>query len=368
MRAVERPLVIDADGHVVESDAELFAYLPAPYAGREDLLSMPFFPSLDGWHRAARRVADGRPHVLPRPSASDWLAYLDESRIGAAVLFPTAGLGFGLVADPDWAVALARAYNDWLHDRFLRHDPRRLKGVALLPLQRIPEAMRELERGVRELGMVGAVLPAVGIREAFGDERFWPLYEAAQRLDIVLAVHSAPAQGLGLDRLRRLIEVRTLTHPFGQFVQLTSMVFGGVFDAFPKLRVAYCEAGAGWVPYLMERLDNEYRNRRPQAPALAVAPSEHLRSGRIFFHTELGEAGLAWALGRVRDDVFFCASDFPHEPKEEFPAAIEELLERQDLSEEAKRNILWRTPLRMYALDERTLAAGVAQVGRPGSA
>ena len=357
----ERPLVIDADGHVVESDVELLQYLPPPYAGREDLLRMPFFPTLDGWHRPARRVADGRAHVLPRPDIADWRAYLDEARIGATVLFPTAGLAFGLVADPEWAVALARAYNDWLHDRFLRHDPRQVKGVALLPLQSVPHAVRELERAVRDLGMVGAVLPAVGLPEAFGDAKFWPLYEAAQRLDVVLAVHSAPAQGLGLDRLRRLIEVRSLTHPVGQFVQMTSMIFGGVYDTFPKLRVAYCEAGSGWVPYLSERLDNEYRNRRPQAPALAVPPSEHIRSGRIFFHTELGETGLAWALQRVRDDVFFCASDFPHEPKEEFPEAIEELLERDDVSATAKRNVLWDTPLRMYGLDADAIVAASAR-------
>ncbi len=355
MRRVQRPLVIDADGHVIESDADLFPYLPAPFAGCADLLTMSFFPSLDGWHRPARRVADRRKHVMPRPDVDEWRAYLDEAHIGASVLFPTAGLGFGLVADPDWAVALARAYNDWLHDRFLRHDPARLKGVALLPLQNVPFAVRELERAVRDLGMVGAVLPAVGIPEPFGDAKFWPLYEAAQRLDVVLAVHSAPAQGLGLDRLRRLIEVRSLTHPVGQFVQVTSMIFGGVYDAFPKLRVAYCEAGSGWVPYLAERLDGEYRNRRPQAPGLNVPPSEHLRSGRIFFHTELGEAGLAWAVQRIRDDVFFCASDFPHEPKDEFPEAVAELLERDDLSDDAKRNVLWRTPLRMYGLKEQAL-------------
>lgn len=354
----ERPLVIDADGHVVESDAELLAYLPPPFRGKDDLLRMPFFPSLDGWHRPARRIADGRRHVLPRPTVEDWRAYLEEARIGVAVLFPTAGLGFGLVADPEWATALARGYNDWLHDRFLRHDAARLRGVALLPLQDVPAAVRELERAVMELGMVGAVLPAVGLSEAFGNERFWPVFEAAQRLDVVLAVHSAPAQGLGLDRLRKLIEARALTHPFGQFVQVASMVFSGVFDAFPRLRVAFCEAGSGWVPYLMERLDNEYRNRAPQAPALKVSPSEHLASGRLYFHTELGEAGLAWAVQRVRDDVFFCASDFPHEPKEEFPEGVEHLLARDDLSERAKRNILWETPLRMYGLREAAVPLG----------
>ena len=351
------PRCIDADGHVVESDADILPFLPPPFRGRDDLLGFPFFPTLDGWHRAARRVADGKQHILPRPTVDDWLAYLDEANTAATVLFPTAGLAFGLVADPDWAAGLARGYNDWLYDRFLRHDRRRLKGVALLPLQDVPRAVEELERAVKKLGMVGGVLPAAGLPEAFGDPKFWPLYEAAQELDVVLAVHSASAQGLGLDRLRKLIEVRALTHPFGQFVQLTSMIFGGVYDAFPRLRVAYCEAGSGWVPYFMERLDNEYRNRRPQAPALKLPPSEHIRGGRIFFHTELGEAGLAWAIQQTREDIFFCASDFPHEPKDEFPEALEELAERSDLSDSAKRKIVWDNPIRMYALNAAELAA-----------
>jgi uncharacterized protein len=352
------PAAIDADGHVVESDTELLAYLPEPYRGRDDLLSMPFFPSLDGFHRPARRLKDGRDHVLPRPTAEDWTAYLDEANIAVSVLFPTAGLGFGLISDPEWAAALARGYNDWLADRFLRHD-RRLKGMALLPLQSVPDAVAELERAVAdEPGFVGGVLPAAGLPEAFGDQRYWPVYEAAQALDVPLAVHSAPAQGLGLDRLRKLIEVRSLTHPFGQYVQITSMLFNGVFDAFPRLRVAYCEAGAGWVPYLMERLDNEFRNRRPQAPALTVTPSEHIRGGRLFFHAELAERGLAWAVQETRDDIFFCASDYPHEPKDEFPEGLAALEARTDLTPEAKRNLVWNTPLRLYGLDEAMVLAG----------
>jgi predicted TIM-barrel fold metal-dependent hydrolase len=356
----QQPLVIDADGHIVESDAEILHYLPEPFRGRDDLLGMPFFPSLDGYHRGARRVADGKAHVLPRPDAKEWIEYLDEVNIAVSVLFPTAGLGFGLVADADWAVALAHGYNAWLHDRFLRHDPR-LKGMALLPMQHVPAAVKELRRAVTELGMLGGVLPAAGLPEAFGDESFWPVYEAAQELNVPLAVHSAPAQGLGLDRLRKLIEVRSLTHPIGQFVQIASMLFSGVYDAFPRLRVAYCEAGAGWVPYLMERLDNEYRNRRPQAPALKVKPSEHITSGRIFFHTELSEVGLGWAVQRTRDDIYFCASDFPHEPKDEFPEGIEELLERKDLSEEAKRKVLWDSSVRLYNLDEAELRSPSAR-------
>jgi predicted TIM-barrel fold metal-dependent hydrolase len=361
MTANQRP-VIDADGHVYENDRELFEYLPPPFRGHTRLFSAPFFPTLDGFHRAARKAADGvRVSSLEIPTAEDWLSFLDEANIALTVLFPTAGLGFGLITDPEWASGLARAYNNWLHDRFLKYNPTRVKGIALIPLQDPPRAATELRHAVADLGMVGGVLPAAGLYEAFGHRSFLPVYEAAQELDCVLAVHGAPSYGLGLDRLHRLIERRTLTHPFSQMQQMTSMMFGGVFDAFPRLRVAFCEAGSGWVPYLRERLDLEYRGRQPQAPDLKVPPSEHFKSGRMFIHTELGEEGLANAIRVLGEDLFFCASDYPHEPKEEFPEALEEFAERRDIPESAKRKIVWDNPIRMYNLDEAQLKAAAAK-------
>src|SRR5437867_3863198 len=276
--------VIDADGHVFESDQAIFPYLPPPFRGQEILFATPFFPALDGYHRQARRVLDGRASVIDNPNVEDWLAYLDEAEIALSVLFPTAGLAFGLVSDPDWAAGLARGYNDWLYDQFLRSAPRRLKGMALIPLQDPARAVKELRRAVGEQGFVGAVLPAAGLYESLGHRMYWPIYEAAQALDCVLAVHGAPSYGLGLETLHRLIEIRTLTHGFSQMLEMTSLMFEGVFDAFPDLRFAFCEAGVGWVPYLMERLDLEFGNRSGQAPDLKRMPSEHLKSGRIFFH------------------------------------------------------------------------------------
>src|SRR5581483_5749200 len=172
--AVDQRPVIDADGHVRESDRELIEYLPEPYRNHPALPGASFFPTLDGFHRPASKVADGRGRAVLNPSGDDWLAFLDQTNIAASVLFPTGGLGFGLIADPVWATALARGYNDWLHDRYLRLAPRRLKGMALIPLQDPPAAAAELRRAVGELGFVGAILPACGLYEAFGHRSFWP--------------------------------------------------------------------------------------------------------------------------------------------------------------------------------------------------
>jgi len=143
-------------------------------------------------------------------------------------------------------------------------------------------------------------------------------------------------------------------------IQLTSMMFSGVFDAFPGLRVAYCEAGSGWVPFMADRLDMEFANRRAQAPDLKCLPSEHLAGGRIFIHSELDEGGLAAAVEIVgRSDIFFSASDWPHEMKHEYPEKIEAFMVRGDLPAGSQRQILWNAPLRMYAMDESQLATPV---------
>jgi predicted TIM-barrel fold metal-dependent hydrolase len=155
---------IDADGHIVEGDAELLQFLPAPFKGREDLLAFPFFPTLDGFHRQARRVADGKGRYIAKGSLKEWQEFLDEDQIAWSVLYPTAGLTFGLVRDKEWACAVAAGYNDYLYETFTKPE-KRLKGMALIPLQSIPDAVKELKRAVSELGFVGAVLPAVGLRQ-----------------------------------------------------------------------------------------------------------------------------------------------------------------------------------------------------------
>ena len=340
---------IDADGHVVESDSEILDFLPLPYKGREDLLSFPFFPTLDGFHRQALRVVDGKGRYIVKGSLKEWQQFLDEDEIAWSVLYPTSGLTFGMVRDKEWACALAAGYNNYLYECFTKPE-KRLKGMALIPLQSIPDAVKELRRAVGELGFVGAVLPAVGLRQPLGHDMYRPVYETAQELGALLAVHAAPTQGIGLDRFDRLIEVRALSHGFAQMIQMTSMIYSGVFDRFPSLRIAYAEAGCGWVPYVMERLDMEYEHRSAQAPECKVMPSEHLRSGRIFIHCELEDRSIGQIAALLRDDILFCATDFPHEPRTEFRENIEKFLARQDVSMDTKQKIMTENPKRMYPL------------------
>jgi uncharacterized protein len=347
--------ILDGDGHVIESDRELLEYLEPPHRGNPVLLGYPFFPSLDGYHRGlvASRLGIHRQF----PDAQAWVGFLDTVGIENTVLYPTAGLGHGLIQDPEWAVALARAYNDWFTDRYYRVN-RRLRGVAILPVQDVDAAVHELRRAVEQLEMVGAVLPAnggdLGLRRPLGHPDYWPLYAEAERLNCALAVHGAPSQGLGFDSFTRFAPTQSLEHPFAQMIQLTSMVFEGVFERFSSLRVAYLEAGTGWVPYMMDRLDRSYEawagaEYKEYGDWVRRRPSEYIASGRLFFSCEGGEESLRYAIERVGDQVLLYASDFPHETNvERAQHEIDELLERPDLSDQSKRNILHDNIQRFY--------------------
>jgi predicted TIM-barrel fold metal-dependent hydrolase len=346
-----QPRIIDADGHVMELDEELVEYLPSPFGEQWWHRTYSIWPGWDGYVRALRKpggwVRDGR-----GPNAEDWLNFLDTNRIEKTVLYPTQGLTLGVYQDVEFAIALARAYNDWLYDRFMRASPR-LIGVALLPVQDVQASVQELRRCVAELGMPGAVVPSVvQARPYFGDPIYHPLWEAAQELNVPIAPHSGTAAYLGLDGLQNQAAAHCLEHPFGQWRQFTHMMFEGVFELFPRLRVAVLECGVGWVPWMMDRMDEEIERKGRFTQRLKQKPSDYFRSGNLFFTGEVEEATLPYFAQHVRPDIILWASDYPHERSvDEFSHDIPTLLERDDVSDDLKRRIFWDNPIRLYGFD-----------------
>jgi len=340
--------VVDTDGHIFERDEILFEYLEAPYRGRKELFAYPFFPPPDGFHRMARRIVDKRPFVIAADDPKTWAEVLDREGIDRTVIYPTAALGVGYIQDPEWAVVVCRAYNNMMADRYIEFD-RRLGAVAVLPLQDIAESANELRRAVKTLHMAGGVLAPAGLPKPLGDTYFDPLYREAEKLGCPLAIHGAPSKGLGFDFFRSLIEARTLSHPFLQMIQLTSIVLEGVLERFPNLKLASLEGGCQWIPFLMDRLDVEYGNRAPQAPLLKKKPSEYMRDGRIFFHAELWEAMLSYVIERIGEDLILYASDYPHEP--DLAQAIRKFEARTDIPDTAKQKILVDNGKRFYGME-----------------
>ena len=128
---------VDSDGHIMENVQELIEFLEEPYKGSEMVMSAPLLPSLDKFHTPRIR----KKGVFDRTVGPErWLEFLDKTGIEYTVLYPTNGLSYGQVVFPDWALAYARAYNNWLHEKYLKRSPR-FKGIALIPMQDVPSAV-----------------------------------------------------------------------------------------------------------------------------------------------------------------------------------------------------------------------------------
>lgn len=345
--------VYDADGHILENDNELFAYLDPPYRGKRKLLNESLFPSVDGWHRRAMGIGDGRTSDVGPELAGDdvasWLALMDRTGIEETVLYPTLGLAEGLIKDPDWAVAICRAYNNFVYETYLKVSPR-IHAMALLPMQDVEEAVKELRRAANELKMFGGVITPVGLPLPAGHPTYHPVYAEAEKLDCAIAIHGGTATGLGFDFFTKLIQARALSHPFAQIIHLTNIVLEGVLEKYPKLRILSLEAGASWVPFLMDRLDLEWDKRGSrQAPLLKKKPSDYLKGGQVFFNCDPMERIIPTVVSMLGEDHLFYASDYPHERNQE--ETIGYLRSREDLSAIAKEKILYHNARRMYRVN-----------------
>jgi uncharacterized protein len=347
--AENRAVIIDADGHILENQREIHHYLEPPY-NRKVVLGYPLFPTLDGFHRGAILARIGV-HEVEGTDAATWSDVLDKAGIDWTVLYPSAGLCMGLVRDAKWAVTLARAYNNWFSDTYTKKD-RRLRGVALLPLHDPDAAAQELRRCVTELGMMGGLLPAAGFPKPLGHPSIWPIYEEASRLDCMIGVHGAVGQNLGLDLFDDFSMMATLHHPFAQMIQMTSLVLGGVVDRFKNLRIAFLEAGAGWAPFMSERMTRAYKVWRMGGALggkLQLEPPEVLKSGRVFFSIEPDETTIPYVAATIGEDALLFTSDFPHENGvEEVRHDIEEFRQHNGLSQGLKTKILSENALRLY--------------------
>jgi predicted TIM-barrel fold metal-dependent hydrolase len=346
--------VVDADGHINEPEDRLLEFLEPPY---RDYLH----PSLCNAHGATYPTNSLGPKLPPGfdptlggrlgsngpvgfPTPDDWLQALDVGGMELTVLYPTTLLGYAGIIDPDFLVALTRAYNSYVHEDWLQVSPR-FRAVALMPLLDVEESVKELRRAVTELGFAGALVPATGFG-LLGDKRLHPLYAEAERLGCVIAVHGGHATADHM-RYTRFIQRHTIGFPVSNIIAMTHMTYEGVFELFPTLRVAYLEAGCTWVPYMLNRMDEEWEKRQSEAPLLKKKPSEYMVSGNWFYATEPEESTLPYVMERIGEETVLFASDYPHWDGS-FPYMSSTLKGRKDITDNQKDKIMRSNAIRLY--------------------
>jgi uncharacterized protein len=277
---------------------------------------------------------------------------MDLEGIDVTVMFPGGAGEEWAGLDRDFAIALCRTLND-ARAEFTRHQPSRLKSVAKLPMIDPAAAAAELRRAVKELGMVGMVTPQHIRDKNLDHPSFDVVWRTAEELGVAVCVHGGGQAidqvPIGVDRWSTRLEMHAFTHPVGQMIAVMSFTCGGILHRFPKLRVAFLEAGTGWLPFWLERLDEHWELTPEQAPLIDRKPSEYFLSGRCFIGCDPDEKGIAWVVDQLGEEVTVYASDYCHWDCK-FPDTVKILKERGDLADSAKRKIFTDNPSRLYAL------------------
>ncbi len=361
--------VVDGDGHIFEDSPAIARFLPADY--RVQRTPDRWFPPGDHFHAF---IGETPPGSFRQVGPDGWLEFLDDVAIDAAVLYPTGGLAYGKGFHLDWAIALARAYNDWLHEAYLARSPR-FQGMALIPMQEPEAAVAELRRAVEELGFVGAMLPSTGLKDHLGAKEYWPVYREADRLGCALGVHGGAHSGLGFDHLNNYTPVGALGHPFGLLINFSGIVFNGILGRFPNARFGFMEGGVAWLLLALERFERAHETHIQYNPRGELSPKadesvhayirKHVQEGRLYVGCEGDEPMLPQAVSQVGAEAFIFSSDFPHEVNNAMcKQEIGEIRESAELTDADKAAILHGNAERFYSLDQR-VAAGAPAAGVP---
>jgi predicted TIM-barrel fold metal-dependent hydrolase len=268
-------------------------------------------------------------------------------------MYPGLGLKLGGIQDPELAIASCRVYNDWMAE-YVAAAPERLGGVGALPLQD-PVAAAEVAREIKEMGLIGGVArPCAYNERPFFHPVYNPLWETLEELDLALALHPAgPADMAGASRqLGHLMAPGThhaLILQFDQQMTLSNLVYGGVLERFPNLKVAVLECGGGWIAHWMDRMNEFLESYHWAAAPLSMEPSDYFRR-QCWISFDPGERS-AGALGPIAGaDRFIWASDFPHSDAK-YPGVVDELRERNHaLPDDARRGLYGLNALDLYGL------------------
>lgn len=384
-------LVVDADGHCQEPTDDLGRWMPAEYAARtprriEDnvgnsriLLESRVWSKSEGLGSGVS--GPFAPHIQrSRPGMSDPLQRLpdmDQEGIDVAIVFGTSvALTVNGLQDAGLAGAVCHGVNRWLVEEYLVADPKRLKGVGLIPCQDPLAAAGELEYLAEQRAVVGAMLPTNVYGINLGDRRFDPIYTAAESIGMPLCVHPqtghdgqygvSGVMGAGSERMEKYSYVHVTAFPFELMIALMHMVGEGVFDRYPKLKVGFMEGGAGWLPFWAERLDEHFEKLRPQWPDCQRKPSEIIRSEQVAFTCEPEESALPYVLDAIGPGQVLYASDYAHWDCE-FPESVRSLDGILAARPEERAGVLGQNAIRWFGLDPADLPNESVYLGKaPG--
>jgi predicted TIM-barrel fold metal-dependent hydrolase len=284
------------------------------------------------------------------------LEAMDLEGIDVAVMFPSRGL-LPLTRpnmEPRFANAVARAYNDWLHE-FCSAYPDRMYGAGAISVYDIGHAVEETHRVVEELGFKAIFVRSNMVTgKPWHDKYYDPLWDTLEKLDVPLGFHEATgswSRQTADHFLPNFGMMRVFGQPVEQMIAMGSFLTGGILARHPKLRVAFLEANCSWAPWLIWRMDEGWELEGDVfMPEVTEPPSTYFKR-QCIISVEPDEHPSKYMLEEFGSDNLVYSTDYPHGDSR-YPKATESFLELP-FSDEDKRKILWDNCARFYKVSER---------------
>lgn len=297
-----------------------------------------------------KRERDPSPRVDAEPA--ERIKDMDYEGVDVNLTLPSGWFGTWTAGD-DVALetGMYGVYHRWMQD-YCSDYPQRLGGVILVSSRDVQAGVEEIRRWGKSRWAWGVMAYApYGVPIDHPDLE--PIWAEAAAHDLAIILHTftvmPPYAPGGLDTWENLFVQRSAAHPWCGMRNMAALIGCGLMDRYPKLRLATLEAGHGWLPFWMMRLDEHAKTIKAALPELKMKPSEYVMSGRYFQSIEVPEgAGMTNAVADlVGDDVLMYASDYPH-GESHFPETVKLAL-AWDMKEDRRRKLMWDNAVRLYA-------------------
>ncbi len=362
-RRYEDFLIVDVDAHHYETDsfAQICEYIEDPvmrqqakyqgFGGQGLTTGAGNYQNLGGRvpRNQARRLE--KTPVSPHRDVTLTKRWMDAIGVDICCMFPTPMLFLGVTPRPEVEVALARAYNRWLCEQVLAHEPR-IRSTLYLPFNDPEACYKMVEEFGDKKGVIGFTVVSPHYKSVH-DNAFMKTWAALEERNLSIVFHGAYSWGedQSLSLCNKFLAVHALGFVWFNMIHMTNWLCNGLPERFPKLKVCWVESGLAWVPFLMQRLDNEWMMRSSEVPLLKRKPSDYMRE--MFYSTQPMEMvenrdalELTFKMINAETQLMY-ASDYPHWDMD-LPSTIYDL---PFLSETAKRNILGGNAKRLFNLE-----------------
>ncbi len=266
------------------------------------------------------------------------------------VLFPTPMLQLGMHPQIDMEVTLGRAYTRWLLETILPAD-KRFRTFAYLPFNSPQAAIKMVEDFGDCEGVIGFCVTSARYKPVYHND-YMRLYAMLEERGLPIAFHAGYHwNDPSLATINRFLGMHALGFVWCNMVHMTNWVLNGIPERFPKLKSIWIESGLAWVPFLMQRLDDQYLMRTSEAPLLKRLPSDYMRencwySSQPMEYTNLKATQLTFEMINAETQLLY-SSDWPH-----FDFDTPSIISRLPfLSEQTQRNILGLNAAKLFNLD-----------------